>query len=97
MRQSSLHPTFVQAFISLLKNHKDPTLCGSHRPILLLNVKILAKLLAHCLDRPLQDNLRSQISSKIVILFSNIHRLAGVVYTRPVLLQARCSLSFGTR
>lgn len=95
--ETELLTPYLCTFISLLKKDKDPTLCGSHRTILLLNVKILAKVLAHCLDRPLQDNLGSQISSKIIIPFPNIHRLAGVVYTRPVLLQARCSLSFWTR
>lgn len=46
----SLPPTLTQAKITrLLKKAKDPTNCGSYRPISLLNVdiQILAKVMAH--------------------------------------------------
>lgn len=48
-----LPPTLTQAKITLLlKKDKDPTSCGSYRPISLLNVdiKILAKVMAHRLE-----------------------------------------------
>lgn len=46
-------PATVASIFLLLKKDKDPTLCSSYRPIPLLNVdcKILAKVLALCFQR----------------------------------------------
>lgn len=54
LQVGSLPPTLRQASISLLlKKDKDPNVCGSYRPLSLLNVdaKILAKALASRLER----------------------------------------------
>lgn len=48
-KEGRLPPTFCETSISLLlKKDKDPTACGSYRPVSLLNVdlKILAKVLS---------------------------------------------------
>lgn len=54
--RGSLPPTLLEASISLLlKNDKDSMLCGSYRPISLLNVdlKVLSKILAQRLQQVL--------------------------------------------
>ncbi|KAA8577775.1 hypothetical protein FQN60_005362, partial [Etheostoma spectabile] len=53
LERGVLPPTLNQALISLIvKKDKDPNLCGSYRPISLLNndVKLLAKVLARRLE-----------------------------------------------
>lgn len=86
LKNGSLPPTLSQASISLLlKKDKDPTQCGSYRPISLLNVdvKILAKVLACRLERLLpkiiSDDQTGFIKNRHS--FSNIRRLAAIVYS----------------
>ncbi|XP_072135984.1 MTOR-associated protein MEAK7 isoform X2 [Mobula birostris] len=85
LENGSLPPSLSQAAISLLlKKDKDPTQCGSYRPISLLNVdvKILAKVLACRLEHPLpkivSDDQTGFIKNRY---FFNIRRLADVVYS----------------
>lgn len=56
LERGSLLPTLTQATIALLlKKDKDPTSCGSYRPLSLLNadVKVLAKVIASRLENVL--------------------------------------------
>lgn len=86
LENGSLPPTLTQASISLLlKKDKDPTSCGSYRPISLLNVdaKILAKILAcrleSILPKIISDDQTGFIKGRHS--FSNIRRLANVIYS----------------
>lgn len=46
----------LKAHISVIpKEGKDPTSCGSYRPISLLNIKLFTKILASCLAQHLQE------------------------------------------
>lgn len=81
-----LPPTLTQAKITLLlKKDKDPTSCGSYRPISLLNVdiKILAKVMAHRLESILPKVISEDRTGFIKgrHSFSNIRRLANVIYS----------------
>lgn len=83
-----LPPTLCQAIITVLpKKDKNPLLCGSYRPISLLNVdyKILAKILACRLEEVL-----SQIISPDQTGFirgrnstANVRRLLNIIHTPP--------------
>lgn len=56
IESGSLPPTLTKATIALLhKGDKDPTSCGSYRPLSLLNadLKVLAKVIASRLDNVL--------------------------------------------
>lgn len=56
LENGELPPTLQEALISLIcKPDKDPTVCGSYRPISLINIdlKILAKILALRLEKVL--------------------------------------------
>ena len=85
--KGSLPPTLTQAKITLLlKKDKDPTDCGSYRPISLLNVdiKILAKVMAHRLESVLPKVIsegQTGFTIKGHHSFSNIRRLANVIYS----------------
>lgn len=84
LEQGVLPPTLNQALISLiLKKDKDPNLCGSYRPISLLNndVKILAKVLARRLETCL-PNIISEDQTGFILgrqLSSSVRRLLNVV------------------
>lgn len=84
----SLPPTLSNASISLLlKRDKDPTCCGSYRPISLLNVdyKILAKVLSFRLERVL-SSLVSQDQTGFSPgrhSFFNTRRLLNILFSRP--------------
>ncbi len=83
---SSLPPTLHQASISLLlKKDKDPLSCSSYRPISLLNVdvKILAKVLALCLESVLPTIISSDQTGFIKNRqsFFNIRRTLNILYT----------------
>ena len=85
--KGSLPPTLTQAKITLLlKKDKDPTDCGSYRPISLLNVdiKIFAKVMAHRLESVLPKVIsegQTGFTIKCRHSFSNIRRLANVIYS----------------
>lgn len=84
----SLPPTLHQASISLLlKKGKDPHNCSSYRPISLLNVdvKILAKVLALCLESVLPTIVSSDQTGFIKSrhLFFNIRHVFNILYTSP--------------
>lgn len=83
---SSLPPTITQDNIILfLKKDKDPTNCGSYRPISLLNVdiKFLAKVMAHRLESVLPKVISEDQTGFIKgrYSFTNIHRFANVIYS----------------
>lgn len=87
MERGSLPATLRQASISLLlKKDKDPTNCGSYRPISLLNVdvKILAKALATRLVTVL-PNIVSEDQTGFIKgrhSFSNIRSLLNIIYSK---------------
>lgn len=74
---NSLPPTMRQAVISLLlKKDKDPLICSSYRPVLLLNrdIKILAKMLA----RHLENIIPSIISTDQTGFIKNCHSFFNI-------------------
>src|SRR4029434_2285635 len=96
--RGSLPPTFSQASISLLlKKDKDPTHCGSYRPISLLNVdaKILAKVLAHRLEDPLPKIISEDQTGFIKgqHSFANIRRLIDIAYTKNTVVVPEAVIS----
>ena len=87
MEHGFLPTTLTQASISLLlKKGKDPTNCGSYRPISLLNVdvKILAKILALRLEAILPDIISEDQTGFVKgrHSFSNIRSLLNIVYSK---------------
>lgn len=83
----SLLPTMRQAVISsILKKDKSSLNCSSYRPISLLNVdtKILAKLLAHRLERVLPSVISPDQTGFIKNRFSffNIRRVLNFIYNQ---------------
>ena len=81
-----LPPTLLEASISLLlKNDKDPLMCGSYRPISLLNVdfKILSKILALRLQRVLPSIIAMDQTGFMLgrHSFHNIRRLLNIIST----------------
>ena len=85
---SCLPPTLRQTSISLiLKKNKDPLLCGSYRPISLINVdaKLLAKVLAMRLDSILPSLISTDQTGFIKNRhsFFNIRRLFNIMYAPP--------------
>lgn len=86
LANGSLPPTLTQATISLiLKKGKDPTDCGSYRPISLLNVdsKILAKTLSARLEAILPDIISEEQTGFIQRRhsFSNVRKLFNIIYS----------------
>lgn len=80
-----LPPTLFQASISLLlKPDKDPNLCGSYRPLSLLNVdvKVLAKTIALRLEKVLPSIISEEQNGFIRgrHLFYNIHTLLNNLF-----------------
>ena len=81
-----LPPNLTEATISLiLKKDKDPTDCGSYRPISLLNVdsKILAKTLAGRLEKLLPGIISEEQTGFIRQhqSFSNVRKLLNIIHT----------------
>lgn len=98
LRNGYFPPTLTQAKITLLlKKDKDPTNCGSYRPISLLNVdiKILAKVMAHRLESVLPKVISEDQTGFIKgrHSFSNIRRLANVIYSPGPSLTAEAVIS----
>lgn len=86
LQTGRLPETLSIASISLLlKKDKDPTSCGSYRPISLLNVdcKILAKILAIRLQRVLPDIISLDQTGFMVgrHSFFNTRRLLDVIFS----------------
>ena len=86
LANGSLPQTLSQAVISLLlKKDKDPTECGSYRPISLLNIesKIIAKVLAKRLESTLPLIISEDQTGFITgrHSFFNIRRLLNIVNT----------------
>ena len=84
LEKGVLPPTLNQALISLiLKKDKDPNLCGSYRPISLLNndVKLLAKVLSRRLETCLPSIISEDQTGFILgrQLSSSVRRLLSVV------------------
>jgi len=86
LTDGSLPPTLTQATISLiLKKDKDPTDCGSYRPISLLNVdsKLLAKILAtrleHFLPKIISEEQTGFIRNRHS--FSNVRKLLNIIHS----------------
>lgn len=84
--QGSLLPSFSEACITLIaKKGKDPTECGSYRPISLLNTdaKILAKVFAHRLENTLPTIISKDQTGFIKgrQSYFNIRRLFNIVYS----------------
>lgn len=87
LQVGSLPLTLRQASISLLlKKDKDPDLCGSYRPLSLLNVdaKILAKALASRLERLLPAMISEEQTGFIKgrQLFYNVRTLLNIIYSK---------------
>ena len=85
LEQRQLPPTMTQAIISvLLKKDKDPLLCGSYRPISLLNcdykilTKILATRIASVVPTIIHQNQTGFIPGRQS--FYNMRRLFNVLY-----------------
>lgn len=81
-----LPPTLTQASISLLlKKDKDPTQCGSYRPISLLNVdgKVLAKVLSSRIETVIPDIISETQTGFIKGRYSffNIRTLMNIIYS----------------
>lgn len=81
-----LPPTLTQASISLLlKPDKDLNLCGSYRPLSLLNVdvKVLAKTIALRLEKVLPSIISEEQNGFIKgrYLFYNIRTLLNIIYS----------------
>ena len=86
LTMGTLPPTLSQATITLLlKKDKDPSDCGSYRPISLLNVdsKIIAKVLSRRLENitPLIISEDQTGFIKDRHSFSNIRRLLNIIHT----------------
>merc|ERR1711895_250856 len=84
LERGLLPPSVTQASISLIpKKDKDLADCGSWRPISLLNsdIKLLAKILASCLDPCLPEIISSDQTGFVMgrQLSSNIRRLVNIV------------------
>ncbi len=82
---SSLPPTMRQAVISLLlKKDKNPLNCNSYHPVSLLNTdaKILAKMLARCLENIIPSIISTDQTGfmKNRYSFFNIRRLLNILY-----------------
>ena len=87
LEKGSLPPTLRQASISLLlKDGKDPDLCGSYRPLSLLNadVKVLAKLLATRIENVLPCIISEEQTGFIKgrHSFFNIRTLFNIIYSK---------------
>lgn len=87
LERGSLPPTFTQATIALLlKKDKDPTSCGSYRPLSLLNadVKVLAKVIASRLEDVLPHIISEEQNGFIKgrQLFFNTRTLFNVIYSK---------------
>uniref|UniRef100_A0A0S7EYH1 LIN1 n=2 Tax=Poeciliopsis prolifica TaxID=188132 RepID=A0A0S7EYH1_9TELE len=83
----TLPPTLTQATIVLLhKKDKDPTMCGSYRPLSLLNVdvKVLAKLIASRLEKVLPFVISEEQNGFVKgrQLFFNTRTLLNVIYSK---------------
>lgn len=92
-----LPPTLSEASITLLlKKDKDPLLCGSCRPISLLNVdlKILAKVLSCRLQRVIPGLINPDQTGFISgrQSFSNTRRLFNILFSSlpPIRLKSCC-------
>ncbi|KAF0036602.1 hypothetical protein F2P81_011914 [Scophthalmus maximus] len=88
IKRGTLPPTLTQASISLLlKKDKDPTCCGSYRPLSLLNVdvKVLAKALATRLEAVLPDIVSKEQTGfmKGRHSFFDIRTLMNIIYSTP--------------
>lgn len=86
LTNGSLPSMLKQASINvLLKTDKDPEICSSYRPLSLMNVdtKILAKALAHRLDKVLPLIISEEQIGFIkgCLLFYDICTLFDVIYT----------------
>lgn len=86
IERGTLPPTLSQASISLLlKKDKDPNLCGSYRPLSLLNVdvKVLAKVLASRLEAVLPSIISEEQTGFIKgrQSFFNIRTLMNIIYS----------------
>ena len=84
--KGQLPPSFAEASISvLLKKDKDPLLCGSYRPISLLNVdfKIMTKVLATRLQQVMPDLVHPDQTGFITgrHSFFNTRRLFNILYS----------------
>lgn len=82
--EGRLPPTLLEASISLLlKSDKDPLLCGSYRPISLLNVdlKILSKIIALRLQRVLTNIITTDQTGFMLgrHSFHNTRRLLNII------------------
>lgn len=87
--RGSLPPTLTQASIALLlKKGRDPVLCGSYRPLSLLNidVKILAKALARRLENVLPEIISEEQTGFIKERYSffNIRTLLNIIYSKQI-------------
>ncbi|KAI5628117.1 hypothetical protein C0J50_8261, partial [Silurus asotus] len=85
--QGVLPPTFNQASIALLlKKGKDPNLCGSYRPLSLLNadVKVLAKVIASRLENVLPRIISMEQTGFIKgrHSFFNTRTLFNIIYSK---------------
>ena len=88
IERGTLPPTLTQASISLLlKKDKDPTCCGSYRPLSLLNVdvKVLARVLATRIEAVLLDIVSKEQTGFIKgrHSFFNIRTLMNIIYSTP--------------
>lgn len=87
LERGTLPPTLTQASIVLLpKKDKDPTQCGSYRPLSLLNadVKVLAKALAMRMEKVLPLIISEEQNGFIKgrQLFFNIRTLFNIIYSK---------------
>lgn len=87
LESGSLPPTLTQATIALLlKKDKDPTSCGSYRPLSLLNadVKVLAKVIASRLENVLPSIISEEQNGFIKgrQLFFNTRTLFNIIYSK---------------
>lgn len=87
-----------QASISVIfKKDKDSTLCGSYRPISLLNTdeKILAKVLACRMEAILSSVISDDQTGfiKSCHLFTNIRRLLNIIYSPTSLISPEVVIS----
>ena len=76
----------TQATIALLKRDKDPTSCGSYRPLSLLNadVKVLAKVIPSRLENVLPHIISEEQNGFIKgrHLFFNTRTLFNIIYSK---------------
>uniref|UniRef100_A0A3B1IT35 Reverse transcriptase domain-containing protein n=1 Tax=Astyanax mexicanus TaxID=7994 RepID=A0A3B1IT35_ASTMX len=87
LESGSLPQTMTQATIALLlKKDKDPTSCGSYRPLSLLNVdvKVLAKVIASRLEDVLPHIISEEQNGFIKgrQLFFNTRTLFNIIYSK---------------